>query len=194
MTQNKHKKLRTNHIFVCTVLFELEHSWRWTFFFLSAVCIRFKQQNEDGQLSLSATQIYRKQQCQAKLETPLCLDDDWVRSIQAHKYKSIDEYYKENYLLVYIIITSGCENNLSFLSLNKKKKSRKGGGKPERKRALGLGFGVQYSWPPHVSFSQWWPAILKEVTMLENQQTSIYWLAQSHKPIGRKSPYTNNHL
>uniref|UniRef100_A0A669CDX2 C2H2-type domain-containing protein n=1 Tax=Oreochromis niloticus TaxID=8128 RepID=A0A669CDX2_ORENI len=41
------------------------------------VCIRFKQQNEDGRPSPSATQMYRKQQCQAKLGTPLCLDDDW---------------------------------------------------------------------------------------------------------------------
>ncbi|XP_073331502.1 fibrinogen alpha chain [Pagrus major] len=43
---------------------------------LSAVCVRLKQQHQDGKQPRRKT--YKKQQCRGKKDVPLCSDDDWV--------------------------------------------------------------------------------------------------------------------
>ncbi|KAI3375880.1 hypothetical protein L3Q82_003758 [Scortum barcoo] len=42
------------------------------------VCMKLKQQNQDGRQPSSHVQTYRKQHCRANSNAPLCSDDDWV--------------------------------------------------------------------------------------------------------------------
>lgn len=49
--------------------------------FMSAVCVRLKQHEEEGPRTLSLSQTYRKQRCQPDSNLALCSDDDLVRSI-----------------------------------------------------------------------------------------------------------------
>ncbi len=80
-----------------TSLFEVEHTERWTdcsldffffnfVFFVSSVCVRLKQQNQDGRHLKGQTKSYRKQHCQAQLDFGLCSDDDWVKNTYTHTH------------------------------------------------------------------------------------------------------------
>ncbi|KAL7375742.1 hypothetical protein ABVT39_022894 [Epinephelus coioides] len=44
----------------------------------SLLCIRLKQQNQDGRQSYSQSQTYMKQHCRGTSGVTLCSDDDWV--------------------------------------------------------------------------------------------------------------------